>query len=302
MEHSSTRTLISVLALGGLLVLPALIPARWFGLQGQSQSSHTVLDLAAIKRAESLPLDNNTNGVPDWKDMLARTGFINEEGATISKDEQAKLDDPNNLTASYAKNAVVISSYLQDNNITSPEVLNGLMQKALVDEASKITVTTYTAEDLAVAETETPASIRVYGNTLGKAFLTFLNTSKSYDELSALKTYQETKDIRALDVITKKEDALRALQKTLTTMPVPLSASTYHVTTVNRVGAVIGILENFKKIASDPLRASIALNQYPETVGRALSTAEHLGEYFDAQNIVFTSKESGYVFTSGILK
>lgn len=306
MEQTAWTTKQILLAGGAVLTLAAsaFLPATWFGITPQEHViGHTILDLNALQDASRLAEDIDNNGISDWKDVIKKSGFLPEQASSSpekNKAIQARVNDPNNITTSFSKNAYAIAAYLQQKGITDGETENSLIQQALADEAGKLIPKAYTVEDIKQGA-DTKATEKTYGNTLATLAIQAIGEGSQYDEVRALKDYQTRKDVKLIGVIRAKYDVVKTLRDKLLAMTVPSSAAIYHATALNRVEAHLTIIDDMSMIESDPLRATIALSNYVSSLERALSALNQMSDYFETQNIVFTAKEPGYVFTSGIL-
>jgi hypothetical protein len=291
-----------------MLVIPAFLPARWFGVTPKHIDSHVILDLQALQKASTLSEDTDKNGSTDWVDLLKESGLTldSASGTTPTTNSAsdaasiARAEDPNNITTSFARNALTIAAYIKQNNITDPIIQQGLIEQAVADETSKVITPTYTATDLKeVADSK--ENQRTYGNTLGKAAKKVLIDGSKYSELQALKDYQDKKSSASLATIRAKYAIVKTFRDTLRSMPVPTSAIIYHLIALKQVEVYLVTIDNMSMVESDPLRASFALTTYTDTLQKALNLINPFSQYFDTQNIVFTSQEPGYIFTSGIL-
>jgi hypothetical protein len=82
-------------------------------------------------------------------------------------------------------------------------------------------------------------------------------------------------------------------------MPIPPSATIYQLLALNRITMYRDNLDNLSKADTDPIRARISLDQYTQVMTLIFYIPNQLHNNFDTQNIVFSSKDAGYLFTVG---
>ena len=119
------------------------------------------------------------------------------------------------------------------------------------------------------------------------------------DDLTSINSYSQTKNESDLSILVKNKARVDSLIQKLLSISVPMSATPYHILTINRVASYRDILDNISKANNDPVRAKIAMDQYAETMVLVLRIPNQLSNYFNTKNTVFSSKETGYMFTAG---
>ncbi len=299
MQQQEMSTKKALLLLGVLivpLVLSLIVPASWVGIEPTATTKKQInLSYSLKKNDIDLPhtwgeLTNSTLDQASIKDLGSKK---------LTEAETSRLKDPNNLTVSFSKNLYVASTYLAknpDNNATmQKEILDTLIAK----EASKIKPTVFNYSDLTIAKQESKESIKAYGNTVAKLLNGIVTEKNMADDIGALYAYLETKDASKLPPLLKDADRVAELHKKLLAVSVPPSASIYHLTMINRVSAYVDTLVNLAMVQEDPVRATLFIDRYIESIATAVGSYKELSNYFLLQNIVFSQNEPGYVFTVG---
>ena len=309
MEIQSTQTSRSIaviIIIVVLIVVSAIIPAKWLN-KGPQVIQKPKLDLSAISSVQEVATDSNNDGVITWREVMADTLHTSTttlqelKSVPIDQKEVDALNDPNNLTSSFAKNIYLASAYLDKNGITDQASKDEIVAKLIQDEKAKIVTTVYALKDINVAKTETKESVREYGNKLASLLQETLVQDFLKADIYAIGTYAESKDLNDLkDLITNKKRLDSLVQKFLA-LSVPPSATIYHILTLNKVVAYKDVVEAFSKADSDPLRATFVSTDYPEKVRAITLLNKTLYNYFVFKNIVFLSNEKGYLFTTGYL-
>lgn len=303
MEQMTNRKYFILLAVLLLITASsAVIPASWFGIN--VKNNNPSLDLTSVKTIDLV--GKNKEGAPaTWKDLTEqafkdRPEILAETKATpVNQKDLDALNDPNNLTASFSKNLYVASNYLNQNGGGDSVAQQDILDQLMAQEAVKIIPTKYIFKDINVAKAESRDSIKDYGNNLALILKDMITSYSMKTDLSGVADFLKSENIKSLDPVTNDYKKIDAKLKNLLAISVPLSASTYHIITVNQVAAYRDNLYNLSQIVADPLRARISFEKYAEISISTLNLYKDLSKYFDMKNIVFSSKEAGYVFTAG---
>lgn len=304
MEQMTNRKyLILLIILILITTSSAVIPASWFGIN--TKKSDTTPDLTSVVGVNAVNKNKETGAPATWKD-LTNQAFKDspqalEEFKNTPIDEKSldNLNDPDNLTASFSKNLYIASTYLNENGGGDVTEQQDILDQLMKQEAAKIIPTTYLSKDINVAKAESKDSIKAYGNNLALILKDTITEASIKSDLNAVADYLSANNANSIEIINSDYERVDAKLKKLLALPVPLSASTYHIITVNQIAAYRDNLYNLSKLAEDPLRARIAFEKYAEVSLNTLSIYKDFSKYFDTKNIVFSSKEGGYVFTAG---
>jgi len=303
MEQMTNRKYLILLAVLLLITASsAVIPASWFGI-GNKKTDNS-LDLTSVKTIDVV--GKNKEGTPaTWKD-LTEQAFKDQpqilaelKAGTVNKKDIEILNDPNNLTASFSKNVYVASTYLDANGGADQATEEEIVTQLTGQELAKMATTPYLFKDLNISKAESRDSIKTYGNALASVLKDTVTESSIKSEMAGMVDYLNTKNEKSLDIIAVDSKKVDTKIKNLISLSVPLSASAYHLITINKLAVYRDNLQNLSKLATDPLRAKIAFSQYIETSTNALSLYKDLSKYFDIKNVAFSAKDTGYVFTVG---
>lgn len=283
-------------------VVFSFLPASWFGIK-PLRNTHQRVDLSALS-LDGVARDTDKDGSISWKELVTDSLSASdiaemEKGEQIDPEVVANLNDPNNLTASFSKNLYTASAYLSKNQVSDPASQQDVVNQLIAQEASKITTKQYSLSDINVAKTESKESIKTYGNSVATILQSMISEKSITDDFSSVQGYIETQDKEALVPISKDYIKVKTSFDKLLSLSVPLSAATYHTMVLNRVGEYRDTLYNLSQIETDPMRAMLLIQKYPEITLKTLRIYAQLSNYFDTKNIVFTSKDPGYVFTVG---
>lgn len=296
-EYKSFFVLCAVLVLTFAI---GMLPSKWFGIN-PVQKQYQRLDLSGLTAVEDQAQDTNNDGSISWDEVIRQTYKGNlDEVKNIPVDEKAvkMLNDPNNLTGSLSKNMYIAETYIQNGEGVTDDQKKEIVAKLLLQEARKVTVKVYTVSDISVSKkAETKESIKAYGNAVGTLVTLALKNNLAFDDIDYINTYIKRKDTDSLLALQKKAEVTDEILTSLLEMSIPPSALVYHLNVVNKLSAYKGLLDNVSVLDTDPVRGSIAFNQYEEVNKNLMSAIVLLTRYFSLQDISFTAKDSGFVFS-----
>jgi hypothetical protein len=300
--RSKPLILVGVLIL--LTVGVGLIPAQWFGITPKRYEP-VHLDLAALNSINDVAQDSNGDGIVSWGELTNELFTDDETTLGALKNGQvdekiiAELNDPNNLTASFSKNFYILSSYLKQTGATDDASQTTAINQLIADEAKKIIPTEYQYKDINVAQTESKATIKAYGNIIAPLLRGVVTEKMMTSDLTAINSFAETEDVADLLSLSENRNIVDTVLKKFLAVSVPPSAVPYHILGLNRIALYRDTLDNISKAKTDPLRANVAMQKYLENAILLIRLESKFAEYFAIQNVAFSSKEAGYTFTSG---
>ncbi len=324
------RLKITVGALFTIVAL-AFIPAQW--LNWSKDSYQKPLNETSTFAVKTLISDTNADpdgdGIPNWQEALLGTDpnspttngipdrtKIDPTTSTkdtsntptlysFSKEEQknlAEINDPNNITGQVAKNQVGLATYLSKDGTVSSDDATAVGEN-IYTEASKLAeAKVYTESDIIFAKTETFASIKTYGNTIATLYLDTMKKVALPDDLVILSAYLNDKDPKKLALFAAKLEVVTKARDTLLAMAVPKSSSAIHLSAINATEGYRNLLYSFSQVNDDPMRALISAKGSIDIFAKIITLPKEFASYFDSKNVVFTPKESGYLFMQAILQ
>jgi hypothetical protein len=295
-QMTTKRALLVVGMFIFLLMITLIAPAKWVGV---APKKHTGLVLKNANELAVLSKDTNRNNNPDWKDLLINTTSTSTQAIAskfiVTETDAKRLADPNNITASFSKNLYTVSSYAkQAGNMSLAEqesIVSGLVTK----EVEKVSVTTYNQDNLSIASTETPASIKTYGNQLGMIFKKATGFKLEVVDFDKIQAFTVNNDPDTLATLLIKKNNTKTIISELLKVSVPKSAVPYHLLMVNRLSEYMTVLEGLTQANDDPMRATIAFANLAQTAQSLFSSLANMQLYFKLQDITFSNNEPGYV-------
>lgn len=299
----TTKKALTVVGFLVCLVLISLVlPAKWVGIQ-PAQKKLNKIEITSPSFLKDSINDTNKDNSISWRELI--TGSLdseeikNAESKVVDPKVIAELNDPTNLTASFSKNLYITSTALANKQTGDANAEQQILNQLISQEAQKIEKTTYSFKDLTISKSESPVALQQYGNAVAKILDGMITKKKILDDFDGFQNFVTTKDETSLVPLMEDHQRVDAILKKLLALPVPLSAATYHMFTINRVAAYKDMLYNLSLASSDPVRATLFIDVAPKTIVATLWVYNELSTYFSIQNITFSPKDSGYVFVTG---
>jgi hypothetical protein len=296
-KNSSKNTTSVSVMIGVLALLTVAIP--FSSSIKKEYSGRPPLILRTESELALLWGDKNKNQNPDWRDLLLETvGASTPKRTSLSSiDELAtkRLNDPDNLTASFSKNIYIASAYSAKNKSSNSDQAK-LISNLIQQEGERIVPKTYTLKDLLIVKDDSLVNKKTYGNALGVVF----KKAESYgiengDEISIVNEFMSKKDAKTLQTVVIKKENLEKIFSLLLETEVPPSAAPYHLFLVNKTSNYITTLDSFSKLDTDPMRGLASLNSYEKTSKQLVGAIKSLKQYFSLEGVSFTKNESGYI-------
>lgn len=279
--------------------------------------------IAAELQTEKLYKDSDNDGLKDWEEQLWKTDPNNPDtnGDGIKDGEEVRmginpigtgLDDKLATDTVQSKINSSIESDLSETDKFSRELFAKYLatkrdgQNINIDDynqflinaisnTSEATSTIYQESNLRKVD-ETKASIRNYGNTLGKLFA---DKAKEFpgNELMIFDEAIDKNDEKILNALESPINRYKSIRDEMLLMPIPASLVSIHLRMVNLTSLMIAGIENMKYIFSDPIKSTGGLSLYPNSIGMFVATMGELSDYFTKNGVIFDKNEAGYNFT-----
>lgn len=293
----------ALFVLGSLLLLVGLslvVPARYVGIKKPKQAK---LNLNINQDLIALQQDTDNNGSSDWRDMINRqmSTTTKEVAKKTVVDEAAKkrLDDPNNITASFSKNLYTATAYVKDKGELSVAEQDALAASIVDQETAKLTSKSYEVTDLHLVKNETDASRKAYVNSLGTIYKKNNVSKLTVNDIPTMTAFTTNKDASVLQSFVVKKDIIDTIVTQLLAMNIPYSAAAYHLLLVNSLSQYSSMLDNLSKGGDDPLRAALAFKSYTLTIKDIYSALTSMQNYITLEEITFIPSDPGYILVSG---
>lgn len=253
--------------------------------------------------------DTDGDGTPDGEEVkegriptLAgpndKLKTINNPDGTISLRETGTSTEKS-LTDTVARNLYANYAVLGQSGKLNAENQDKLMTDLSNSVIQIIKPKIYTANDIKNMVEDNPDTIKKYGNDVA----TIINTNlkkESFNEVTYLNNYMEKNSSADLQKVVLSSNNYKKTLQDMIEISVPQNALETHLNLVNSISSFSKSLEGMIMINDDPIVSLVSLKNYQEGMSAMLNAVNDLGIYFKNQKIVFTKKDIGYVFSSGI--
>lgn len=267
-------------------------------------------DLLVIQSIQEGALNDDTDGdgLKNWEEVLMKTNpnvkdnpnqntnnEIEETSVVVlAKDDP--LNDPNNLTAQFAKNAYTLAGYLESKGVSDDQTIKEV-SKGLVDgEIAKLLIKRYSEGDLNITTKGDNVTLKNYGNQLAGFIDTSFKVALAINEEEILNTYNTSKNVSDLNKLKTKIDSLTTLQNNLKGMTVPRLAVNNHLDILNRTNSYTTVLKNIYTAPTDPMRAIAGYTASKQTFQYFIDSAYGFVDFFKSNKVVFGKNEKGDLF------
>ena len=307
------------------------IPGKWFGLTSsyinkQENSSHGGLSIATKEAIFSSQEDSNKDGIPNWKETLLShaspenissdsylgdahlqgtnggvTSTVSSSHNTVIDSVPARLDDTQNVTSILVKNKTGLAVYLNNKGEADTKTIEQIGENVVAEAKKVAEAKVYSYADIKINNKEDIVSLKKYGNDIATIFTKAARTLIQEDDMALLTLYLSNNNVDELKKYDVKIKALDEAKTSLLLLACPPSAQETHLKAVNALENYKNTLYNFSKAHDDPARAFISAQDYQTVAQNTLSLYKDYGVYFDHKHIIFTQKDSAFIFTKVML-
>ena len=155
--------------------------------------------------------------------------------------------------------------------------------------------TVYSGSDLKISTSETPATVKNYGNSLG-AILAKYQFNSAEDPAGIVNNALQANDSKGMKKLDPVIKNYSAILNGASQMSVQESAVSDHLDFLNALSTTLNALQGFRNVFTDPMSAALSIDQYSSGETSITNALSELQQYFKGQKIFFTPSEYGYVF------
>lgn len=219
--------------------------------------------------------------------------------ADSSAETRSKSKIESSLTNLIARDLYTNYSILKQAGELSPENQTKINEALSASVEQIIKPKVYIASDLNIATSETPTSIKKYGNDVAVIINNNLKPNPQ-DEAVSLSNYLDKKNPADLKKVTDSAENYKKTISALLSMTVPPSVINEHLSLINSLNFFGKSIEGMAQVDTDPIVALVSLKNYGLGPEKIITSFRELISYFAQKRIVFTENEVGYIFTKGI--
>lgn len=256
---------------------------------------------STAKFQELVDKDTDSDGVKDWEEVLWGTDpsksatfgmsdkdyIANKRKEISAKNEtgdNTSVSNPNDTEKLAQEFLAAVIALKESGNLNSFNI-NNLAQKFSQDIGTDATLkTSYTANDIQKASTDTAAVKKAYYDKLTKA-IAAAKKSGMGGEVNEVANYfsNESANPKALIQLT---GTYATLTKSLKSMQVPTSAATMHLDLLNESDNMASIFKNISEINDNSIIGLVAIAQFELNEPKMEKTLSDLIAYFKTNAII----------------
>lgn len=212
------------------------------------------------------------------------------------------LNDPNNLTSNIVKNTLAATALLKNNNVPSDQIISSVLNSLDKETSSAIQSKIYNEASIKISKNSSVAELKTYGNSVATMMLYISDQLPLKNDLDILSEYTIKKDPEVLKKFETKIKYLKDVENyLLKDIVVPQKAVGYHLFYINSLENYISILTGISKTSDDSILGLASFKNYQASVDNLHTSIKKFSDFFDKENVVFSSKEFGYLFTYYII-
>ncbi len=288
------------------------------GTVANAESTEALLKTYAVK-------DSDTDGLPDWEEALYGTdpnnahtvrpnltdgeavaqglatahyaGQPKTATTSVSVDVAAQIPGPTaapgSLTDQFSK--LFFNNYIATRGDTKPTAAQ--MQTFIRDAVAELSKTrvepdAYSASQMNVTGTGAPALI-AYAAQVDSAFAKNI-TRLPYSEMAYFSDAVTKNDRVALKNVAAIGASYTKIAQAIVAVSAPQEAAKAHLSLVNALARLGTTITDFSTLNDDPIKAMLALSEYPKDATALASALGQMKPVFAADAVVISSDSPGY--------
>ena len=296
--------------------------------QSGTKASQQV-DAAQLKAQLLSEKDTDGDGLKDWEEVLWGTdpnnpdtdGDGTPDGVEVKEGRNPLVKGPNdtlsstqsstttgsldtaaqeNLTSTQTIGRELFAKYLALRNpdgTMDPTIQTELISSLMQSPELQKQYVKYSATSVAAAKSETPDSIKVYGNAIETINQKYSPNSNE-TELDIIQITIQTGDLTELKKLDPIAKGYNSILSALLKVPVPPSAQEAHINLLNALAEVFSDVQDMQHYSDDPVVALRGVINYTSaSASDFLNAWQALKDYFAEKGIVFGPNEPGYPLT-----
>ncbi len=271
--------LLAILIVGGFFVL-----AEYTNKKNQPVYTNEIVNI-------NKNTDKNPENSADWKKVL----LANEN--TDTKTVKDLTQKQETLTATDILGRDFFARYMemrQMGNINDKANQDELISQVLKNGVLLANPKVYTIADVITINDDSAAAIKKYGNDIGQVFKTY--TIKSRNETVIAKDAMDKGDNKILEELNPIITSYRNILNGIIRVKTPQSFSKLQLNLINSMSSLLFVVENLKKISSDPFTGVQAASKYIPSVQMYASAVNAIKDQMILQGIKYSPDEYGVFF------
>lgn len=291
--------------LGTLFIGSTLFSSLYSPSTSKNKPTVDLVSILSKTTQEKTGLQDIPEGetLPNWKIAVMEKAALDDPSIDTTQALQVNtenLDNPNNITAQYAKNVYAATAILGQQTELTNEQKEEIAKALFEEEAYKAAARVYTSSDIKTT-TGTKDVVKKYGNTLGGIVMNATIAMAQVEDIPTFEKYATTRAQDQLDAINLKIATVTKYRDDVLKLPAPKSATLFHLNLINAIESYRQTLINMRSVHTDALRATIGAHDYAVVVKNVYISADFFSQYFTSEGVVFGPKEDGAFFSGFLL-
>lgn len=277
----------------------------------------SVVAIDLIKK--SLDADTDGDGLKDWEEALYGTDIANADtdGDGMNDNDEIKANrsplvpgagegakiEASATSSAYVPNATdrfsreLFSKYLEAKSSGQEidEELSDAIAEELLAQQYQPFVEPFDVSKLNIIGSEDAASLRTYGNALGKALSTPAPDPNEFEFSILDRIMTGTSLASDGPLLSKIIQRYNFILQTLIDMPVPAGMASMHAEYIQGTEILRDISVGISTLETDPIGAYSKIAQYEEALNVISAAAIKSKTYLTSRGVSFSAQESGYV-------
>jgi len=221
-------------------------------------------------------MDSDGNGIPDWKEELARAGISLD--ASTSTETASSSDPLSEIGFDIASSLLGSYFSMKENGTYTPAQGESVARTIGNAIQAPQTFTPHSETDFKALTDVSEKAILAYRSHMREALEPLVTDSEP--EFSLFARYLETSDPHWLDELSRAATRYRDAEHNLLSVSVPKTALMYHIRATNAVGAYATTLERLVRFAGDPLAVMALLRTYNDGEREFLAAFDALAQFY----------------------
>lgn len=287
--HRTSKKTLLIFIICALAVFGTAVYANR-GKINQAQSSPKKISITP----SNTPIQNVTNS--DWKKDFF-TGSVTTKSAEAKNPTKNEPEKPLTLTDKLGREFFTRYVELKQSNLTDDqksvqEAMNNTLAEA-VDTASKPKI--YTLSNIISNKDSSSNAIKIYANEVSKVFISYWPDS---DPVQITNDVLEKDNMALLSKIDPIIVSYGKIVNKFLTISVPKTLASDHLNLINSISSLLYVSQGMRSLSSDPMRAIVALNEYPSAMNNMKESLINIKNYLRLSNINFSESEPGNIFST----
>jgi len=313
-----------------LVICLALLGIAIYALLKITQKETYTASNDRINAVQSAVLakDSDNDGLKDWEEQLWKTDPYNPDtdgdgtpdGLEIKQGRNPLVAGPNDKldtgtitnkintetekdltdTDKFSRELFIKIIAAKNNNTPPTEAdIQNFLNTTINKEVQAQQLNNFTSGDLNIDKTETPETIKTYGNIIA-AILTKKPKNKLEYEIIIMDRAEKNNDPAELKKLEPLVSEYKRIQNDLLSVTVPQSATSFHLALINSVAGMAYSITGMEYLLTDPIKSLPGVSSYSVNSQNFMASIRQFNQYFNSVGVSFSGGDAAYNFFSAL--